>query len=224
MKPTEYYRGKEQTYLKHLFLERYLETVAYHIGYSHGEFVYVDCFSGPWRAEDEELSDTSIRIALDRLNSVRSGLAQHQKHPTIRAIFVEESPRTFATLQQMLEHHRGAVKTIAFLGAFEANIPRIVKEIGTAFAFLFVDPTGWTGFAMDDLRPVLERTPGEVMINFMYDFINRFLNYQNASNEESLDRCFGTKRWRVIRESPDRESAMVDLYASAILRSVRLRS
>ena len=34
MKPVEYYRGREQTYLKHFFLERYLERVAYVIGYS----------------------------------------------------------------------------------------------------------------------------------------------------------------------------------------------
>ena len=45
MKPPAYYRGKEQTYVKHFFLEQYLETVAFHIGYTHKEFVYVDCFS-----------------------------------------------------------------------------------------------------------------------------------------------------------------------------------
>jgi tetratricopeptide (TPR) repeat protein len=75
MKSPDYYRGKEQTYLKHFFLERYLETVAFHIGYTHRDFVCVDCFSGPWRSIDEELADTSIRIALDRLNYVRAGLA-----------------------------------------------------------------------------------------------------------------------------------------------------
>jgi hypothetical protein len=47
VKPVEYYKDREQTYLKHFFLERYLETVAYHIGFSQSEFVYVDCFSGP---------------------------------------------------------------------------------------------------------------------------------------------------------------------------------
>jgi hypothetical protein len=103
MKPVAYYKDREQTYLKHFFLERYLEAVAYHIGYSQKEFVYVDCFSGPWRAEDEELGDTSIRIALDRLNSVRNGLAQRQKYPSIRAIFVEKSPSAFATLKQVLQ-------------------------------------------------------------------------------------------------------------------------
>ena len=110
MRPIEYYKDREQTYLKHFFLERYLETVAYHIGFSQQEFVYVDCFSGPWRAADEDLGDTSIRIALDRLNSVRNGLAQHKRYPTIRAVFVEKSAAAFSTLQQVLKEHSGSVK------------------------------------------------------------------------------------------------------------------
>jgi len=69
---------------------------------------------------------------------------------------------------------------------------------------------------MDNLRPILQRQSGEVMINFMYDPINRFLGFQNASNEESLDRCFGTQDWRSIREAPDRESALVNLYIEQV--------
>jgi three-Cys-motif partner protein len=216
MKPVEYYKDREQTYLKHLFLERYLETVAYHIGYSHKEFVFVDCFSGPWRTADEELGDTSIRIALERLNSVRNRLAELRRYPTIRAVFVEKSPAAFASLQQVLEEHRGDIKTLAVPGTFEENIARILDQVGSTFAFFFVDPTGWSGFSMDNLRPILKRANGEVMINFMYDFINRFLGFQDASNEESLDRCFGTKIWRSIREAVDRESALVNLYMDQV--------
>jgi len=32
VKPADHYRGREQTYLKHFFLERYLERVAYKVG------------------------------------------------------------------------------------------------------------------------------------------------------------------------------------------------
>jgi three-Cys-motif partner protein len=183
MRPVAYYKDREQTYLKHFFLERYLETVAYHIGFSQKEFVYVDCFSGPWRAADEELGDTSIRIALDRLNAVRNGLAQQRKYPSIRAIFVEKSPSAFASLQQALYAHCGEIKATALPGSFEDNIHLILDHVGSTFAFFFVDPTGWTGFAMDNIRPILQRKKGEVMINFMFDFINRFLNYQNTANE-----------------------------------------
>lgn len=212
MKPASYYRGKEQTYLKHFFFEKYLETVAFHIGFTHNEFVYVDCFSGPWRARDEQLADTSIRISLDRLNYVLKGLAAQQRHPTIRAIFVEKDPAAFAALTQALHDHSGAIKTTAFPGTFEENIPRILQEVGTAFAFFFIDPKGWKGFAMDNIQPILRHHPGEVMVNFMYDFINRFLTYRSKANEDSLDRFFGTPRWRDISDRPDREEASVSLY------------
>ncbi|MEO8051002.1 MAG: three-Cys-motif partner protein TcmP [Acidobacteriota bacterium] len=216
MKPVEYYKDRQQTYLKHLFLEQYLETAAYHIGYSHKEFAYVDCFSGPWRTADEELGDTSIRIALDRLNSVRNGLAKMERYPKIRAIFVEKSPTAFVSLQQVLQEHRGDIKTVALPGSFEENIPGILDQVGSTFAFFFVDPIGWSGFSMDNLRPILKRGNGEVMINFMYDPIDRFLGFQNVANEESLDRCFGTPNWRPIRDAPDRESALVSLYMEQV--------
>jgi three-Cys-motif partner protein len=221
MKPPAYYRGKEQTYLKHFFLEQYLETVAFHIGYTHREFVYVDCFSGPWRADDEQLSDTSIRIALDRLNYVREGLAYQGRDAKIGAIFVERSPHAFAALEKALQHHQRAIKTTALQGTFEENIPRILNEVGRSFAFFFIDPTGWTGLAMDRIRPILLHNPGEVMINFMYDFINRFLSYSDPANEESLDRFFGTTKWRTLRETPDRESASVSLYSEQVRETGR---
>jgi three-Cys-motif partner protein len=212
MKPAAYYKGKEQTYLKHYFLERYLETVAFHIGYTHKEFVYVDCFSGPWLAADEELADTSIRIALDKLNYVRNGLAAQQRYANIRAVFVEKDSAAFRTLQTTLDHHRGAIKTTALPGTFEDNITAILQEVGTAFAFFFIDPKGWSGFAMDNIAPILRHQPGEVMVNFMYDFINRFINYPDPANEQSLGRFFGTTTWRDIRNVNDREGASLECY------------
>ena len=44
------YQGREQTQMKHRLLEGYLERVAYHIGWSRDDFVYVDGFSGPGSA------------------------------------------------------------------------------------------------------------------------------------------------------------------------------
>ncbi len=220
MKSPEYYKGKEQTFLKHFFLEQYLETVAAHIGYSQAEFVYVDCFSGPWRAEDEELADTSIRIALDKLNYVRdSVLAPHGRYPTIRAVFIEKDPTAFAALQAAIEQYRGAVKVTAIAGRFEDNVQAILSETGRSFSFCFIDPTGWTGLSMDRIQPLLRHHPGEVMLNFMYDFFNRFLNSRDPAIEASLDRFFGTDRWRNLRASPRREEDIVGLYGEQVRAS-----
>jgi three-Cys-motif partner protein len=221
MRPPEYYKGKEQTFLKHFFLEKYLETVAFHIGHAQSEFVYVDCFSGPWRHEDEDLADTSIRISLDKLNYVRDALASRQKYPAIRAVFIEKDPTAFRALQQFLTRYQGSVRTTALPGTFEQNVAQIQREIGKIFAFCFIDPTGWAGLAMNRIEPLLRHRPGEVVINFMYDFINRFLNSRDAATEASLDEFFGTEAWRGLRERPDRETDVIELYAEQIRASGR---
>jgi three-Cys-motif partner protein len=216
MKPPAYYQNREQTYVKHFFLEQYLQTVAFHIATTYKEFTYVDCFSGPWQSKDEELADTSIRIALDQLNMVRETLASKQCYATIKAIFIEKSPTAFGALQQALSQHKRAIKTTALQGAFEDNIPQLLHEVGSTFAFFFIDPKGWTGFAMEKIRPLLQHQPCEVMINFMYDFINRFLNFPDKSNEASLDDFFGTTTWRDIRTSTTREVDSVALYTEQV--------
>ncbi len=215
MKPPAYYRGKEQTYVKHFFLERYLEAVTFHIGYTQREFVYVDCFSGPWRHGDEDLADTSIRISLDKLNYVRDGLAAQHRHPVINAVFIEKDPTSFAALQQAVERFRGAIRTLTLPGEFENNIPKIVSAIARKFAFIFIDPTGWN-VAMDQIALLLRHQPGEVVINLMYDFINRFLNSTDTPTETSLDRFFGCKDWRALRARPNRETAIVEFYIERI--------
>ncbi|MEP6540016.1 MAG: hypothetical protein ABJF23_32110, partial [Bryobacteraceae bacterium] len=52
----------------------------------------------------------------------------------------------------------------------------------------------------------------EVRFTGRLHFINRFVNYPDVANEQSLDRFFGTTNWRDIRNATDREGASVDLY------------
>src|SRR6266581_2223154 len=68
------YRGREQTFIKHLILRRYLETVAWHILWAQDDFVFVDGFSGPWAATSTIYEDTSFGIAMTLLRRVRDEL------------------------------------------------------------------------------------------------------------------------------------------------------
>ena len=67
----EAYRRREQTLIKHIILERYLDVVARHILWRWTEFVFVDGFSGPWAGRTDDYSDTSFGIALRKLREVR---------------------------------------------------------------------------------------------------------------------------------------------------------
>jgi len=212
MKSVEYYRGREQTYLKHFFLERYLERVAYNIGSFAREFVYVDGFSGPWQSEDEAFEDTSFVIALHQLRRVREGLAKIGRAPRIRCIFVEKDEVAFRSLEKAVQNVRD-MDVHPIHGEFESAIPEVLRRIGRSFALVFIDPTGWTGFGLRKIEPILQHTPGEVLVNFMFDHINRFLDHPGPEIGASFTELFGGSGWEAaVRATARREDAIVDLY------------
>jgi len=69
-------------------------------------------------------------------------------------------------------------------GEFEESIPDVLRFVGRAFSLIFIDPTGWTGFGLKQIAPILQHRPGEVLVDFMFDYINRFLRRRAAR-----DRC-----------------------------------
>ena len=212
MKDPKDYKGREQTYLKHFFLEHYLERVAYVIGSSHPEFVYVDGFSGPWKSSDEAFEDTSFKIAINKLCRVREGLAKAGKSGRIRCLFIEKELSAFRALENAI----GGVSEIEVKplhGEFEQLIPDILRFIGRSFALVFIDPTGWKGFGLRRIAPILRHRPGEVLINFMIDYVNRFLEDDREGLAQSFDELFGGPGWGSIVEfGAQRERSIVELY------------
>ncbi len=176
MKSAEYYQSREQTYLKHFFLEHYLERVGFNICSFMDEFVYVDGFSGPWKSEDEKFEDTSFMIAIQELRKVRDGVARlNNRSPKISCVCIEKKKEAFGRLKTAVQEVTD-IQVEPMLGEFEQVIPKILDYLGTQFSLVFIDPTGWTGFALNRIQPILRHQPGEVIVNFMFDFINRRFN------------------------------------------------
>jgi len=212
VKSPEYYKGREQTYLKHFFLERYLERVTYNIGSFANEFVYVDGFSGPWKSGDEALDDTSFMIAIKKLREVREGLAKVGRTPKIRCMFVEKGPGPYRALEAAVRDVTD-IQIETLNGEFEHSIPEVLKFVGKAFSLVFIDPTGWTGFGLKQITPILQHRPGEVLVNFMFDYINRFLDDPRPDIAASFAELFGGPGWETaVGTAVRREDAIVDLY------------
>lgn len=208
VKEAEFYRGREQTYLKHFFLEKYLERVALNIGWGYPEFVYVDGFSGPWRSEDEAFEDTSFMIAIRQLRKVREMLAKNDRSPRIRCIFVESNGEAFAELENSIARITD-MEIRALHGEFEQILPDIVAEVGESFALTFIDPTGWTGFSLETITPLLSKK-GEVIVNFMFDFVNRFRADEREATIKTFNELFGGPGWEeAVRMG---EEAMLAFY------------
>lgn len=216
MPEREIYAGREQSHVKHIFLKKYLEKVAYHILYpNHGrEFVYVDGFSGPWKSSSQSYDDTSFAIAVEKLKSVRDTLASQNRYRKIRCLFIEKKNSAYAELSEYCANVSG-IKVEAKHGSFEDLIPDIVDFIGGAFALTFIDPTGYKEYPLQRISPLI-RCQGEVLINFMYDHLNRFIDKKDVA-ETAKNSLFGGTGWREeIRKKMDhgaiREEAILDTY------------
>jgi hypothetical protein len=65
------YAGREQSYVKHVFLESYLEALVHKTASKYSHIVYVDGFAGPWQSANERFQDTSFGIALNALRRAK---------------------------------------------------------------------------------------------------------------------------------------------------------
>jgi three-Cys-motif partner protein len=144
----DYYTGREQSYIKHLFLKRYLESAAYKLFQGRSPvFNFVDAFAGPWRSSDTaSMSDTSFALALSTLENVR-GILEKLGRPglQVRFRFCERNPASVAKLQAFAAA-KPDFDIKVFSGSFEANLTGIqaaCRDIYNSFTFTFIDPTGW---------------------------------------------------------------------------------
>ena len=82
-----------------------------------------------------------------------------------------------------------------YCGKFEDAVSEIQTFIGASVALIFIDPTGWTGYPLIKIKPLFERRKCEVLINFMYEFINRFAHTDDHDIIVSMAPFLGGPNW-----------------------------
>ncbi|HEY4931138.1 MAG TPA: three-Cys-motif partner protein TcmP [Terriglobales bacterium] len=214
----EWYRGREQTLVKHSLLKDYLGALANIVGQKYSSITYVDCFFGPWKAASERYEDTSFGIAIAELNKARQQLkAQFNRDVEMRCFFIEKNLRAYDELAQFIDRTRApGLELEAKNGRFENLIPEVSKFVqdkkGT-FSFLFIDPRGWKPIAINTLKPLLQLRPGEVLINLMTSHLRRFIKTQNQTelfgSNAPIDRLNNLN-------GTDLDDEMVALYSSEL--------
>ena len=183
---------------------------------------YIDCFSGPWNVRGENYEDSSFGVAITELKKARQKLAERSIHLGLRCFFLENDPSAYTKLEAFAQ-------TISDI-EIETKKKRLEDAVGdilsfhrraeAAFPFVFIDPTGWTGFPLDVIHPLLQLKPGEVLINYMTWHARRFIDTeQERHNFEAL---YGDATWRAELcglSGDQRDDAMVRLYAQRVQKA-----
>ncbi|MBB5220377.1 three-Cys-motif partner protein [Amaricoccus macauensis] len=187
------YSGREQSYIKHQFLTRYLQTAAFKVLQAYSTFNFVDAFAGPWKVRDEaKYSDASFDQAIDTLEAVRAELAKGGRRLKLRFCFCELDPEATNRLRTYAQS-KGNYEIHVFQGRFEDNLDAVASKIPDGFTFTFIDPTGWD-IRTEDIFQFLRRQKGEFLLNFMADHINR--HSEHPPVEGSFGRFLADPRWK----------------------------
>lgn len=193
------YFGREQTKAKHFILKNYLEELAYKV-LTFSDVTYVDGFSGPWETKAEGYADSSFMIALTVLKEAQRRVSELGRQPRkVRCFFSEKNAQAFEQLRAAVSGFHAPAEGFevkVYQGSFEDAVDDIRAFIGTSFPLIFIDPTGWKGYAFDKIRPLFEYPKCEVIINFMYDFINRAAWMDDQEIIASLDPILGGPGWQ----------------------------
>lgn len=217
-----HYRGREQAYVKHYLLEKYLPDWAYKVTTKWNSLVYVDGFAGPWGTTDPNYADSSFAVAVNTLRECKVGTQKQQTDLSMYAFLVESDKEAYAKLDAFARSNDGPeVSVRAIPGKFIDSIPQIneyLKLIGAkAFKFVLLDPMGWADIPMQNLQPFLKVRGCEVLINLMTKHITRFLNEEDRAT--SYNNLFGREGvLQKLRNAPveEREELAVEEYCRSL--------
>ena len=172
------YAGREQSYVKHVFLERYLERLVHKTASKFPHIVYVDGYAGPWQSANERFEDTSFGIALNALRRAKSSWKERGRDVNMTAFLVERDANAYQKLAQIAAMYPD-IEIKTYPADFLTVVPNILTDIpADAFSFFLVDPKGWR-IPLLSLKALLSRPHSEVIFNFMFDFINRAVSMKD---------------------------------------------
>ena len=201
-----------QTEVKHKVLGAYSKIWITKLG-SKSNTLFFDCHGGcgAYIKEDGSVhygSSIIVKMIGDKVNENRS-----YKTGVINC---ETDKRNYENFLNVL-NDVGNVKISSFNDCFEdvINSPNVIKYYKKYPTLFLVDPFGYN-FAIADLSDLMNTFGNEIIVNFMFDFINRFISKPEL--EESLNTFFGTDEWKqaISLTGQKRETFLVDLFRNKL--------
>ncbi len=209
------------TRAKHEILRRYLEAWTAILGLGgFPTIAYVDGFAGPGIYDNGE--DGSPIIAL------KSALKHQAKIKSeLRFLFIEHDKKRAAQLNECVaaltlpaNFKVRIAPGMTFEQGFRAHLldPYRAARKPPPPTFAFIDPFGWTGVPFALIKDILANKSCEVLFNFMYEEINRFIEHPEQT--KNFDDLFGTVDWRGVSKLVDAR-ARRDFFHGLYVRQLR---
>ena len=184
--------------------------------------LYIDGFAGPGKYAAGE--DGSPLIVLKAARDHRAKPATE-----IVFIFIEKEHDRFEHLKTVIADIKVTLpanfNVNCVHGTFDDQMTEVLNDLETqkkriAPSLVFIDPFGFSHTPLHIVKRIMQNQRCEILVTFMYEEINRFLNHQDHT--ETYDSLFGTAEWRGILEVADpeqRRRLVHDIYRDQLRRA-----
>jgi len=205
------------TVAKHAILRLYLQAWFPILNSVHRRVIYVDGFCGPGRYKGGEPGSPIIVLQL---------AASHIKTLTGDIIFwfidADEDRVEYLKTELSRLTLPANFKVSATHGRFDEKLLELLDRIDQKNAqlaptFIFIDPFGFSGVPFALVKRTLEKPHIEVLITFMADSINRWLDHPDEKVRGHIAEIFGTTEvFSIARNAPNRIELLRSLYQSQL--------
>lgn len=199
------------TEAKHEILRKYLDAWLPIMTRWNGRVLYIDGFAGPGEYIGGKCGSPiiAIKAVLEHKANIKSEIIMN---------FIEADKRRCEYLKQKVNSLKipSNIKTECICAKFDETLTKIFKYIDEqktriAPAFVFIDPFGFTGIPFSLIKRIMQNERCEVLINFMYEEINRFIDDKKLWS--SLIETFGTNKWKEMISEKDSRKRVELLHA-----------
>ena len=213
----------QHTEAKHDILRYHLSAWFPILGRSFSKLRYIDGFAGPGEYQGGEPG--SPIIALNAISQHQFAAQFFQGHKQFEFLFVEENRSFVNHLEKKVDESRWPVSFEIQIehGEFETVMNRVLdlhESSGRAYppTLLFIDPFGSSGFSMDLIARVARHPTTDILINFNYLDLVRWL-LPDPVKHVTLDRLYGSDKWRAALTLPDdrKRDFLIREYAASLL-------
>ena len=210
---------EEQTKIKHRVLGAYAKIWISKLG-KYNETMFFDCHGGCGAYIDERTNQVTYGSSLlveevaHSINSKRGGKnfictceIEKQYYDNYKKIIDEIGKKTIS------------LKNSNFEDVIQDS--RVKKYYSTHPTLFFVDPFGYS-MKMSSIAQMMQNRKNEVFINFMFDWINRFLS---VTDEKVFNEFFGTNEWVKANNlsGTERETFLIELYKREVKKVTKAK-
>lgn len=224
------WEAEPHTLAKHDLLRSYLKAWFPILAQGkNSRVIFLDGFAGPGVYKDGQQG--SPIIAIETL--VKHTSFERLRDTYFEFIFVEERADRYTSLERELsqfwDRYPGGKPTNISITLHNSGFVSVAKQlISTSHlqqypVLAFIDPFGWSGVPMNTISALLSSGQSEVLFNFAYDSVNRFVDDKRPEISRHFPSLFGTYReeHREARtlKGEERKTYLHDLYLKQLKKT-----